>query len=139
MSERKNPQLGTLRRRSVSLLTAMSFLVLAVTGVLGFIRPFSIGIIGLHSLMGFLFIGLIALHVVNNSRPLTSYLRSKALWSTLAITAAKGAPSLPSPTTDTFMTSLSILLSDDLTPRAPNSPIWNQPLRRIAFETDTTG
>ncbi len=88
MSERKNPQLGTLRRRSVSLLTAMSFLVLAVTGVLGFIQPFSIGIIGLHSLMGFLFIGLIALHVVNNSRPLTSYLRSKAMWSTLAITAA---------------------------------------------------
>jgi hypothetical protein len=88
MSERKNPQLGTLRRRSVSLLTAMSFLVLAVTGVLGFVRPFSIGIIGLHSLMGFLFIGLIALHVVNNSRPLAGYLRSKAMWSTLAITAA---------------------------------------------------
>lgn len=88
MSERKNPQLGTLRRRSVSLLTAMSFLVLAVTGVLGFIRPFSLGIIGLHSLMGFVFIALVALHVVNNSRPLASYLRSKAVWGTLAITAA---------------------------------------------------
>ena len=38
--------------------------------------------------MGFVFIGLIGLHVVNNSRPLTSYLHSKALWATLAITAA---------------------------------------------------
>jgi hypothetical protein len=88
MSEKKNPQLGTLRRRSVSLLTALSFGVLAVTGVLGYIRPFSLGIIGLHSLMGFVFIVLIALHVVNNSRPLAGYLRSRALWGTLAVTAA---------------------------------------------------
>ncbi len=88
MSEKKNPQLGTLRRRSVSLLTASSFVVLAVTGVLAFIRPFSLDIIGLHSLTGFVFIGLIALHVANNSRPLTAYLRSKALWATLVATAA---------------------------------------------------
>lgn len=88
MSNKKNPQLGTLRRRSVSLLTALTFLVLAVTGVLAFLQPFSIGIIGLHSLMGFFFIALIVLHITNNSRPLTSYLRSKALWATLAITAS---------------------------------------------------
>jgi hypothetical protein len=59
-----------------------------VTGVLAFIQPFSIGIIGLHSLMGFVFIALVGLHVFNNSRPLASYLRSRALWATLAITAA---------------------------------------------------
>ncbi len=88
MSNRSKPQLGTLRRRAVSLLTALTFLVLAVTGVLVFIKPFSIGIIGLHALMGFVFIALIALHVFNNSRPLTSYLQSKALWATLAVTAA---------------------------------------------------
>jgi hypothetical protein len=88
MSERKSPRLGTLRRRSVSLLTALTFLVLAVTGVLGFIQPFSLGIIGLHSLMGFFFIALIALHVVNNSRPLASYVRSRTLWGTLLITGA---------------------------------------------------
>ena len=88
MSNKTKPQLGTLRRRSVSLLTALTFLVLAVTGVLAFIQPFSIGIIGLHSLMGFVFIALIGLHVFNNSRPLTSYLHSKALWATLAVTAA---------------------------------------------------
>ena len=87
MSNRSKPQLGTLRRRAVSLLTALTFLVLAVTGVLAFIQPFSIGIIGLHALMGFVFIALIALHVFNNSRPLTGYLQSKALWATLAVTA----------------------------------------------------
>jgi hypothetical protein len=88
MSDRKNPRLGTLRRRSVSLLAALTFLVLAVTGVLAFVRPFSLGIIGLHSLMGFFFIALVGLHAVNNSRPLASYLRSKTLWGTLAVTAA---------------------------------------------------
>jgi len=88
MSDRKNPPLGTLRRRSVSLLAALTFLVLAVTGVLAFIQPFSLGIIGLHSLMGFFFIALVGLHAVNNSRPLASYLRSRALWGTLALTAA---------------------------------------------------
>jgi hypothetical protein len=87
MSEKRNPHLGTLRRRSVSLLIALSFLVLAVTGLLAFVRPFSIDIIGLHSLMGFVFIALVALHVVNNGRHLTSYLRSATLWAALAITA----------------------------------------------------
>lgn len=83
----KKPQLGTLPRRAVSLLTALTFLVLSVTGIIAFVRPFSIGIIGLHALMGFVFIALIALHIFNNSRPLTSYLRSKTLLATLAVTA----------------------------------------------------
>ena len=65
----------------------MTFLVLAVTGIVAFIQPFSLGIIGLHSLMGFVFIGLIVLHIANNSRPLASYVRSKTLWGTLAVTA----------------------------------------------------
>lgn len=88
MSNRKKVQLGTLPRRAVSLLTALTFLVLAVTGVLAFIQPFSIGIIGLHSLMGFFFIALIGLHILNNSRPLTGYLKSKTLWVTLIVTAS---------------------------------------------------
>ena len=88
MSDRKASQPGTLRRRSVSLLAALTFLVLAVTGVLAFIGPFSIGIVGLHALMGFVFIALVGLHVINNRRPLAGYVRSKALWATLASTAA---------------------------------------------------
>lgn len=87
MSDRKKPQLGTWGRRAVSLLTALAFLVLAVTGVLAFIRPFSIGIIGLHSLMGFFFIAMIGFHVLHNSRPLAGYLKSKTLWTSLSVVA----------------------------------------------------
>jgi hypothetical protein len=88
MSDLKKAQLGTLRRRTVSLLTAITFLVLSVTGVIAFIRPFSIGIVGLHALIGFVFVALIALHIFNNSRPLRSYLHSRMLWVSLAIVAS---------------------------------------------------
>jgi hypothetical protein len=88
MPDRPKPPLGTLQRRAVSLLTALSFLVLAVTGVIAFVLPFSIGVIGLHALMGFVFIALIGLHIVNNRHPLTSYLRSRTLWVALALSAA---------------------------------------------------
>lgn len=82
------PPLGPLNRRTVTLLTALTYLVLAVTGVLAFIQPFSLSIIGLHALMGFVFIALIALHLANNFSPFISYLRGKALWMTIVITAA---------------------------------------------------
>ena len=75
------------RNRSfVSLLTALSFVVLAVTGILAFVRPFSIQVVGLHALLGFVFVGVIALHVVNNFTHLSRYMRTKVVWVTLAIT-----------------------------------------------------
>ena len=75
------------QRSFVSLLTALSFVVLAVTGILAFVRPFSIGVVGLHALTGFVFVGLIAFHVANNLNRLSQYVRSKVFWLTLAITA----------------------------------------------------
>lgn len=43
------------RKRSfISLLTASSFVVLSVSGILAFILPFSIQIIGLHALIEFI-------------------------------------------------------------------------------------
>lgn len=87
MPDRPKPLLGTWQRRAVSLLTALSFLVVAVSGVLAFVQPFSLGVIGLHALMGFVFIVLIGLHVVNNRHPLASYLRSRTLWAMLAVAA----------------------------------------------------
>ena len=75
-----------MKRSFVSLLTAFSFVVLAVTGVIAFFRPFSIKVVGLHALVGFVFIGLIALHVTNNSTPILKYLRTKMPWLTGAIT-----------------------------------------------------
>ena len=74
------------KRSFISLLTAFSFVVLAVTGIIAFFRPFSIKVVGLHALVGFVFVGLIALHVTNNSTPLLKYLRTKMPWFTGAIT-----------------------------------------------------
>jgi len=73
------------RRRIVSLLTATSFVVLSVTGILAFIQPFSIQIVGLHALIGFVFVGFIAFHVTNNLGSLKVYLKSKTVWLTSAI------------------------------------------------------
>ena len=67
-------------------LTALCFLVLAVSGILAFARPFSIQVVGLHALMGFVFVGLVALHVINNADHLKRYLRSKSIWITLGVT-----------------------------------------------------
>ena len=58
------------KRSLVSLLTALSFLVLAVTGILAFVRPFSIRIVGLHALIGFVFIGLDRVACIQQSRSL---------------------------------------------------------------------
>ena len=87
------PNLGSLRRRFTSLLTALTFLVLAVSGILAFILPFSIGIVGLHALMGFVFVVLVTLHIVNNSRPLKGYLHSRAAWITRAPWGSPGQDS----------------------------------------------
>ncbi|MCA9080910.1 MAG: hypothetical protein KDA58_10155 [Planctomycetaceae bacterium] len=75
----------TNKRSFVSLLSAMSFVVLAVTGILAFVQPFSIAVVGLHALMGFVFVGLIALHVANNFNHLSRYLKTKMLWVTLLL------------------------------------------------------
>lgn len=74
------------KRSFVSLLTASTFVVLAVTGILAFVRPFSIGIVGLHALMGFVFIVLIAFHARNNLNLLSRYVRTNVLWMTVVIT-----------------------------------------------------
>jgi hypothetical protein len=83
----KKPNLGSLHRRFTSLFVALVFIVLSVTGVLAFVRPFSIEVVGLHALTGFLFVILAVFHIVNNIRPLKGYLHSKSLWFTLAVTA----------------------------------------------------
>lgn len=67
-------------RSLTSLLTALTFLVMAATGVLAFVRPFSSRIVGLHALMGFAFMVLIALHAWNNRAKLVKYGRRKTVW-----------------------------------------------------------
>ena len=80
------------KRSFVSLMTALSFVVLAVSGILAFVQPFSIRIVGLHVLTGFVFIALIGLHLLNNQGHLKRHLRSKSLWVTVGIVS--GLPAL---------------------------------------------
>ncbi len=77
-----------MRRSLISLLVALTFLVMGGTGVLAFVRPFSSKVMGLHTLMGFVFIALIISHVVNNFAPLKNYFRKKSLWLALCIIAS---------------------------------------------------
>lgn len=81
---------GKARRRITSLLSMLTFVVMAVTGALAFFLPFSIEIAGLHSLMGFVFVAFIAVHVLNNSRQLKGYLRSRVVGLALAVTVGLG-------------------------------------------------
>ena len=74
------------RRRLVSLFNAILFGVMAVTGMIAFIQPFSIEIIGLHALTGFLFIGVVAGHIFNNSVALKKYIKSPVLIGVIGVT-----------------------------------------------------
>lgn len=75
-----------MRRRFVTLVTALTFTVLATSGVIVFIRPFSMPFVGLHALMGFVFIMVVGFHVKNNFRPLKKFLKSPIVWPSLAFT-----------------------------------------------------
>lgn len=75
-----------MRQRFVTLLSASTFLVLAVTGVIAFLRPFSLPVVGLHALMGFAFVALVIFHIAASSRSMARHLRTKTLWTTLAMT-----------------------------------------------------
>lgn len=76
-----------VRRRFVTLLTALTFTVVAISGILTFIRAFSLPLVGLHALMGFVFIGVVGFHLKNNIRPLMKFGKSRVLWICLVIVA----------------------------------------------------
>jgi hypothetical protein len=59
---------------------------MAGSGVWAFAQPFSIQVIGLHALTGFIFIVVIGLHIANNFVPLKKYLKNRAVWSVVGIT-----------------------------------------------------
>lgn len=67
------------------MLIMFTFLVMSVTGALSFFRPFSIKIVGLHALMGFIFMAFIVVHILNNSRQLRGYLKSSKIWLIIAV------------------------------------------------------
>ena len=64
---------------------------MAGSGVWAFAQPFSIQVIGLHALTGFIFIVVIVLHIANNFVPLKKYSKHPILWFVIAVTGALGA------------------------------------------------
>ncbi|MDB0031565.1 DUF4405 domain-containing protein [Opitutales bacterium] len=74
------------KRRLVSLFNAILFGMMAVTGIIAFIQPFSIEIIGLHALTGFLFIGVVVGHIFNNSVALKKYIKSPVVLGVIGVT-----------------------------------------------------
>ena len=54
--------------------------------MIAFIQPFSIEIIGLHALTGFLFIGVVAGHIFNNSVALKKYIKSPVVIGVIGVT-----------------------------------------------------
>lgn len=65
-----------MKRNVVSLTIAILFLTLAVTGVVGYFWPFNLVVVSVHSLLGFVFIAAIGLHLRNNFRQLKNYFLS---------------------------------------------------------------
>lgn len=82
------PGSKSLRRRLTSLFISFTFVVLVVSGGLAFFQPFSLQVTGLHALTGFLFAGIVVMHVLNNARQLKGYFRSRIVWAVLAISLA---------------------------------------------------
>ena len=64
---------------------------MAGSGVWAFAQPFSIQVIGLHALTGFIFIAVIGLHIANNFVPLKKYFKNRVVWLVIAITIALGS------------------------------------------------
>lgn len=81
------PARNGLRRRAASLLTGLTFVIVAATGIVAFTIGFDLRVVGVHALMGFALIGLVAVHVANNLRPLLRYCRSRTLGLSFAVTS----------------------------------------------------
>ena len=67
-------------------MVVMTFTVTAVSGLLAFFQPFSILVVGLHSLMGFVFIGLIFGHIKQNFRGVRRSFKSRYVIGALLVT-----------------------------------------------------
>jgi hypothetical protein len=67
-----------MKRHWVSTLIAMLFVILAVTGVMGFFLPFNILTVSVHAFVGFVFIASIGFHIKNNWRALKYYFTKRS-------------------------------------------------------------
>jgi len=76
------------KRRVTSLLMLTTVMVLSVTGVLSFFTEYTRSIATTHTIFGILFTFLTLVHLTNNIKPITNYVRN---WSFLIITVMIGS------------------------------------------------
>ena len=67
-------------RKIVSLSIALSFLVLSITGVLSYFYDYTRVLATIHTVFGFLFTIGIVLHLFNNLKPLSNYVKGKVIF-----------------------------------------------------------
>lgn len=66
-----------MRRKFVSIVIALSFVVIMGTSVLMYLRPYASSTASLHTAFGFIFLTIGLLHITNNLRPLKNYIVDK--------------------------------------------------------------
>lgn len=66
-----------MKRKLISLIIALSFVVIFVTGVLMYFRPFESTVASLHTSFGFVFLLGAVFHILNNILPLKNYSTDK--------------------------------------------------------------
>ena len=65
------------KRKLISLSAFILFASLTVTGILMYVFPHTTTTASIHTLFGFIFIGIISVHLLNNWKPFKNYLKSK--------------------------------------------------------------
>lgn len=69
-----------MKRHWISTLVAMLFVILVITGIMGFFLPFNILTVSVHAFVGFVFTASIAFHIRNNWRSLRGYFTKRSAW-----------------------------------------------------------
>lgn len=69
-----------MKRHWISTLIAMLFVILVITGIMGFFLPFNILTVSVHAFVGFVFTASIAFHIKNNWRSLRGYFTKRSAW-----------------------------------------------------------
>ncbi|MFK7788536.1 MAG: DUF4405 domain-containing protein [Phycisphaeraceae bacterium] len=77
-----------MKRHWISTLIAMLFVIMVITGIMGFFLPFNILTVSVHAFVGFAFTASIVFHIKNNWRSLRGYFTKRSAWVLLLSVAA---------------------------------------------------
>ena len=68
-----------MNRRFVGNLLIATFIILAISGLLMFLKPFNKSVASIHTLFGFIIIISVLIHLINNKKPVARYLTGKGV------------------------------------------------------------